>query len=145
MLRYKPGETYETKFGRLGSTLEECRAETVATYLGLFPTVLQVWGVNSSSAAEQQTYLLWLEEATEGLEGLAEYKPETDTWGEAHAQGRFAILHVMIESGVANVTVITGKDGQPDLLISLDRTRLQTDGKQAMGEFLLGLEVRGTG
>ena len=138
--RYKPGETYESKFGRLGSTLEECRAETVATYLGLSPTVLKIWGLNES-AAELQAYLLWLEEATEGLEGLAEYKPESDTWGEAHAQGRFAILHVMIESGVANVSVTTGKDGQPDLLISLDRKRIHTDGRRAMGEFLMGLEV----
>ena len=45
---YKPGETYESNFGKLGSSFEECRAETVATHLSLFPQVLAIWGVNSS-------------------------------------------------------------------------------------------------
>ncbi|OQV25422.1 Dipeptidyl peptidase 3 [Hypsibius exemplaris] len=142
---YKPGETFETKFGRLGSTLEECRAETVACYLGLFPQVLSIWGINRT-AAEQHSYMLWLEYAIEGLEGLIQYTPETDSWGEAHDQGRFAMLRVMIESGVASVKSLTGADGKPDLLVSLDRKRIPTDGKKAMGEFLLGLNFyRSTG
>ncbi|OQV25420.1 Dipeptidyl peptidase 3 [Hypsibius exemplaris] len=140
---YRSGETLETKFGRLGNVLEECRAETVAVYLSLFPEVLKIWGVHEKNA-EEFSYTLWLEEAFEGLDALSLAQVSADTvgnsWGEAHAPGLFAILRVMIESGVANVTVINGTDGKPDMLIRLDRKRILTDGKRAMGDFLLDLQ-----
>lgn len=139
--RYKPGETYESVFGKLASTMEECRAETAATYLTLFPQVLTIWGINETEA-ERFGYLMWLQEASAGITSLAQYKPDTDSWGEAHAQGHVAILRVMQESGVATIEIITGADGEPDILVTLDRARIPTDGKKAMGTFLLGLEVK---
>ncbi|XP_055346601.1 dipeptidyl peptidase 3-like [Paramacrobiotus metropolitanus] len=142
---YKPGQTYESVFGKLASTMEECRAESVAVHLSLFPDVLSIWNINQSDA-ERWAHLVWLDEASQGLVSLAEYDPLSDTWGEAHAQGHFAILRVMQEAGVANISVTTGEDGRPDLLVTIDRSKLYTAGRAAIGHFLLGLQYyRSTG
>ncbi|GAV02056.1 hypothetical protein RvY_12669 [Ramazzottius varieornatus] len=136
---YMPGQTYESTFGKLASSFEECRAETVATYLSLFPQVLAVWGINSTSAADV-AYYLWLMEISEALQGLAQYDLKTTSWGEAHVPGQFAILRVMIEAGVAKVRIVNGSDGKADLLATLDKSLMFTKGKEAMANFLLGLQ-----
>ena len=36
---------------------------------------------------------------------------------------------------------VTGEDGQPDLLIRMDREKINTVGQQAIAKFLLKLQV----
>ena len=36
---------------------------------------------------------------------------------------------------------VTGEDGKPDLLISLDREKINTVGQEAIAKFLLNLQV----
>ena len=49
----------------------------------------------------------------------------------------------MLEAGEGFVTVreVKGEDGNPDLLLSMDRTKLESVGKPAIGEFLKKLQV----
>lgn len=49
----------------------------------------------------------------------------------------------MIEAGQGFVDVkeVTGEDGKPDLLMTMDRTKLESVGKPAIGEFLMKLQV----
>ncbi len=56
---------------------------------------------------------------------------------------RFVLLHVMLEAGDGFVTVkeVKGEDGRPDLLLSMDRKKLNGVGKPAIGEFLTKLQV----
>lgn len=56
---------------------------------------------------------------------------------------RFVILRVMLEAGEGLVQInrITGEDGEPDLQIILDRSKITPVGKPAIGNFLRKLQV----
>ena len=58
-------------------------------------------------------------------------------------QARFVILRVLLEAGenLVALTRITGEDGKPDLLVSLDRTKIESVGKPAIAKFLRKLQV----
>ena len=58
-------------------------------------------------------------------------------------QARYVILRVLLEAGekLVQVTSITGSDGKPDVLVSLDRTKIESVGRPAIGNFLRKLQV----
>lgn len=61
-------------------------------------------------------------------------------------QGRYVIMRVLMECATPlfSINVTTGSDGKPDLVIQFDRSKLETVGRPAIGEFLKKLQVRGT-
>ena len=61
---------------------------------------------------------------------------------QAHSQARYAILQVMLEAdGLLRIEERTGEDGNPDLLIKLERSKISTEGKRVIGDFLRKLQV----
>lgn len=139
---YETGENYQTKFTSLGSAYEECRAETVALYLCLNDDVLDIFNIPAESK-EDIKYILWLDMFFAGIKGLEMYQMKQGQWGQAHSQARYVILQVALEAGQGLVEVkeVVGKDGLPDILLTLDRSKIATVGKDAMGKFLRKLQV----
>ena len=62
---------------------------------------------------------------------------------QAHMQARYVILRVLLQEAPGLVTIerVTGSDGYPDATIKLDRSQIETVGKQAIGDFLQKLQV----
>jgi dipeptidyl-peptidase-3 len=58
-------------------------------------------------------------------------------------QARYVILRVLLEAGqqLVQLTKTTGSDDQPDLLLTLDRSKIECVGKPAIGDFLRKLQV----
>ena len=58
-------------------------------------------------------------------------------WKQAHSQARFAILQVLIEAGqdFVSVKASIGDDGNPDLQLTLNRTKIESSGKPAIQQF----------
>ena len=58
-------------------------------------------------------------------------------------QARYVILRVLLEAGgVVTIKEMTGADGKPDLEVHLQRDKILTVGRPAIGEFLKKLQVK---
>ncbi|KAL4238740.1 bifunctional diacylglycerol diphosphate phosphatase/phosphatidate phosphatase [Mactra antiquata] len=139
---YKPGETWDSKFSTVASTYEECRAECVGIYLCLSTDALRIFG-HEEEDGDDIVYINWLNMVRAGLLALEFYSPETGQWRQAHMNARFVILRVLLEAGEGLVTIkkITGEDGNPDCVVILDRSKIISVGKPAIGDFLRKLQI----
>jgi len=139
---YGPGETYDSVFTSLGSSYEECRAECVGIHLCLQPGVCEIFG-HSGAEAEDIKYVNWLSMVHAGLKGLEMFSPTSEEWKQAHSQARFVIMQVMLEAGQDFLTIkeCVGEDGKPDMIITMDRSKIQTVGQPAVAAFLQKLQI----
>ena len=140
--RYSQGETYDSVFTSMGSSYEECRAECVGLHLCLEPGVTEIFG-HEGADAEDIKYANWVSMVLAGVKGLEMFSPTSGEWKQAHSQARFVIMQVMLEAGEDFLTVkdVTGEDGKPDLLIVMNREKVNTVGQQAIAKFLQKLQV----
>lgn len=137
---YKPGETYDTVFRSWASTIEECRAESCGIYLSSDENILRIFGHNDATeeSVHDVTYINWLLMCRAGLVSLEFFSPSTGNWGQAHMQARFAILNVLLEAG--NGLVRLNKTSK-DIVVELDRSKIKTIGREAIGRFLTVLQT----
>lgn len=147
---YKPGQTWSSVFGSIAPAYEECRADSVAVYLCLNRDLLELFGHTAETtdpAVGNDTdiiYISYLMNCHAGLLALEFWDPKTGKHGQAHMQGRFAILRVLMEAGVAEIKIDDkgpGKEEESDILLTVHADKIETAGKKAMGEFLRKLQV----
>lgn len=135
---YKPGQTWGSVFGRLASSWEECRAESVGLFLCTDQRVLDIFG-HGGDEGDDIAYINWLIMARAGLNALQFYDPETKNWGQAHMMARFAILSVLLEEGDGVVQIDRDEEGRYVVLV--DRDKIRTSGHKAISDFLTKLNV----
>lgn len=134
---YKGGKTYDSIFSSFASAMEECRAEACGIYLCLNRDLLKIFG-HQGEGADDIIYINWLNMVRAGLLALEFYTPDTKKWRQAHMQARFSILKVLLNAGEGFVQIV-GEDENLEIL--LDRSKIETVGKKAIGHYLLQLQV----
>jgi dipeptidyl-peptidase-3 len=143
---YKPGQTWGSVFGSMAGSYEECRAELVAMYLGCdFPT-LKIFGfgdgsVDMNGEAGDVLYASYLSMARAGLVSLEMWDPKSRKWGQPHSQARFSILQCFLQAGDDFCKLEYSSDDLADLKIKLDRSKILTTGRKAVGEYLQKIHI----
>ncbi|KAK3329182.1 peptidase family M49-domain-containing protein [Apodospora peruviana] len=139
---YKPGQTWTGQFGDLSTTVDECRAELVGAYLMDDVELLQLSGFTETSdiRAVDLTYNVYQQLGVDGLRGLSNFNVDTGKWGQAHSQAHCAILKCLLLDGGGCVSVSHDK-AQQTLTIRVDRAKVSTHGKPALGRMLLQLHM----
>lgn len=143
---YKPGETWGSVFGSMAGSYEECRAECVAMYLATDKSLLKIFGHGETGVENfsDVLYVAYLMMARAGLLALEYWDPKSQKWGQPHMQARFSILKCFLEAEGFVEFVPRGGDNSelPDqVLIKLDRNKIQTVGKEAVGKYLQKLHI----
>ncbi|RXG47942.1 hypothetical protein VDGE_04363 [Verticillium dahliae] len=143
---YKPGQTWGSVFGSLAASYEECRAELVAMYLGCEFSALKIFGFGDGSVdmdgeAGDVLYAAYLSMARAGLVSLEMWDPRSQKWGQAHSQARFSILQCFLQAGDDFCVLDYKKDDLTDLEIKLDRSKVLTTGRDAVGKYLQKIHI----
>ncbi|KAH8197868.1 hypothetical protein TruAng_007967 [Truncatella angustata] len=143
---YGPGQTWGSVFGSVAGAYEECRAELVAMFLSCdFPT-LKIFGFgdgteNMDSEAGDLLYASYLTMARAGLASLEMWDPKSRKWGQPHSQARYSILQCFLQAGDDFCKLEYAGDDVNGLTINLDRSKILTTGRKAVGEYLQKLHV----
>ncbi|ESK93921.1 dipeptidyl peptidase iii [Moniliophthora roreri MCA 2997] len=140
---YKPGQTPDSVLGEVSSSMEECRAETVALYLASNLEILKIFGYTDKQEIEDIQYITFLLMARAGLRALEFFDPATQKHGQAHMQARLGITQFMIRNGIARLEEVRGSDGKlENLYVRVDRESVLKKGKEVAGKLLIELQVR---
>lgn len=139
---YQSGQTWTGVFGDLATTVDECRAELVGAYLMDDLELLSLFGYTSESdiTAQDLTYNMYVQLGTDGLRGLQDYNVEGGKWGQAHSRAHFAMLKCLLVDGNSFMTV-NCDSSKDQITIHVDRSRIISDGKPALGRMLLRLHM----
>ncbi|PPQ86247.1 hypothetical protein CVT25_005576 [Psilocybe cyanescens] len=143
---YKPGQTPGSVLGEVSSSMEECRAETVALYLVSNPDILKIFHYVDAKEIEEIQYITFLLMARAGLRALEFYDPATQKHGQAHMQARYesvgAVFFPLAER-IARLEEIRDADGTlQNLYVRVDRALVLSKGREAAGKLLIELQVR---
>ncbi|KAJ3559406.1 hypothetical protein NM688_g375 [Phlebia brevispora] len=140
---YKPGQTPDSVLGEVSSSMEECRAETVALYLVSNLDILKIFSYTDKKEIDDIQYITFLLMARAGLRALEYYNPATKKHGQAHMQARLGITQHLIKSGIARLEEIRAQDGTlENLYVRVDREAVLKHGREAAGKLLIDLQVR---
>ena len=139
---YQPGQTWTGVFGDLATTVDECRAELVGAYLMDDLELLALFGYTSESeiTAQDLTYNMYVQLGVDGLRGLQNYNIDSGKWGQAHSRAHFAMMKCLLTEGNGAVS-IDCKSSEDRLTVYVDRSRIISDGKPALGRMLLRLHM----
>jgi dipeptidyl-peptidase-3 len=132
---YKQGETWSSKFGKLSSSYEECRAECVGLYLSGNKKIHQIFAHNESEINDI-SYTSWLWMVKAGISGLSSYNPEKKEFNQAHSHARYVIYKVLEESKIVTVEFINDT-----FIIKINREQIKSKGLEALSDFVIKLNI----
>ncbi|KAI0202477.1 peptidase family M49-domain-containing protein [Astrocystis sublimbata] len=140
---YQPHQTWGSVFGKLAGTVEECRAILMSEYFMDNKSLLEIFGYTDDSevTAEDLLYATYLNIGVDGLQALQYYNAENHAWGQVHSQAHFSILKRLLQDGHGVISITEVNLPQKSLAVHVDRAKILSHGKPAIGEYLTKLHT----
>ncbi|KAM7195973.1 Peptidase family M49 domain containing protein [Rhypophila sp. PSN 637] len=139
---YRPGQIWGSVVGKLARTVEECRAILVSEYLMDSKEALEIFGYtdNSEITADDLLYATYLNIGVDGLQALQHYNIQNHAWGQVHHQAHFSILKHLLQEGDEVIRIFHDAESS-SLKVQIDRSKILSHGKPALGRYLLRLHI----
>lgn len=102
--------------------------------------MLSIFGITDEQEIDDIIYVNWLSLIWAGVVGLELYDPLTKKWLQAHTQARYALMQSLVEAGQGFIDIKETEDGK-NLLLSVDRTKIRTVGRDAIHNMLLKIQT----
>ncbi|KAJ3796999.1 aflatoxin-detoxifizyme [Lentinula aff. detonsa] len=139
---YKPGQTPDAVLGEVSSSMEECRAETVALFLVGNRDILKIFNYADEQEIEDIQYITFLLMARAGIRALEFFDPATQKHGQAHMQARLGITQFLIKNGIARLEEVRDSSGKlENVYVRVNRDEVLAAGKDVVGKLLVSLQV----
>ncbi|KWX13100.1 Dipeptidyl-peptidase III [Giardia duodenalis assemblage B] len=106
---YKDGETYSSVFGAMSNAFEECKAETTSMCLCTEERILRIFNIEPTRFSTMKIALMY-EMICHALTNLPLYNPASNTWLQAHAQGRFCIMQACLKWAPNSIKLVETYD-----------------------------------
>jgi dipeptidyl-peptidase-3 len=117
---YGENDTWQSLFGEIAGSFEECRAEVTALHLALTDAVLDMYCVEAGERGHFRECFV-LNMLAQGIATLSLFHRESGQWKQAHAQARFGILRALLNWGKGGIAV---KHENGRITLSLDPGKL---------------------
>ncbi|KAI9794604.1 MAG: hypothetical protein M1816_004491 [Peltula sp. TS41687] len=159
---YRPGQTWTGVFEDIATSVDECRAECVGAYLMSDRELLAMFGYTNKSVINaddckilppskstrargvadqvEVEYNMYLQLGVAGLRALENYIVEDHKWGQAHSRAHFAMFRCLLAAGDDFMTIEHDTSAQL-LTVHVDRAKIATHGRPAIGDLLLRLHI----
>lgn len=101
---------------------------------------MSIFGITDEQEIDDIIYVNWLSLIWAGVVGLELYDPLTKKWLQAHTQARYALMQALFEAGQGLIDIKETDEGK-NLLLSVDRTKIGTVGRDAIRNVLLKIQT----
>ncbi|OAA69711.1 dipeptidyl peptidase III [Cordyceps fumosorosea ARSEF 2679] len=102
------------------------------------PDIRETCGLEDEASIPDFIYYVYLTIGTKGIDALASFNAEDQSWGDQHARGSFAILRHLLEDGGCTIAV---DHSEGNLHVRVDCSKILSHGKPSLGRLLLRLHV----
>ena len=139
---YLKGETFESKFGEIARSYEECRADISGLYYGTFSEVHDIFGVDKKDR-DDVIFVKWNIHFRKGLLGSKFYNPTTKKWGQAHTQGAYVFTQFILRNQKKDNPILTidVNEKEEDMTIIVNKKALLDYGHDLVTKMLVKLNV----
>ena len=95
---YNKGETYQTLFGDISTSYEECRADLSGLFLQTYEPMFNTFGY-SQKDTKDLLFTSMQSEVRKGIQGMpSAYDKSRKKWKQAHTQGAFVITNFIVKN-----------------------------------------------
>ncbi len=139
---YTGNQTFESKFGDICRSYEECRADLCGLFFCFFKDIHTIFEVDEENYKDT-IYVIWLMYIRKGVVGLQLYNESTKKWGQAHTQGAWVFTQFLLryQSQGNEILKIVVDEKENNFNILLNKNNLMEYGQDIAAKLLLNLQV----